>query len=164
MPMTTMTTLAAATTQPTWAMIWEGVTWTDWGVLIAGIFAGVLVGKLASGALLAAGRRVERRGWLTHAATLEDAAGPLSLAIVTFGLNMGMVPLWGDLFRAPTDPTIIGVHDFYLKVIRLLYILSIAWFLFNLVDVIDVALRRLTSRTDSKLDDQIVPLIRKTLR
>lgn len=165
MPLTTtMTTLAAATTQPLWEALRERVEWTDWAMLLVGIFAGVAVGKVASSLLMAAGRRFEQRGWPTQAATLEDAAGPLNLAIVTFGLNMGMVPLWNDLLRTVHDPALDGVHDFYTKVIRLLYIVSIAWFLFNLVDVIDVALRKLTARTESKLDDQIVPLIRKTLR
>lgn len=164
MPMTAMTTLAAATTQPMWVAVRDRVEWMDWAALIAGIFAGVLVGKLASSITLTAGRRVGRRGWATHAETLEDAAGPISLALVTFGLNMGMVALWNDLLRDPADPAILGVHLFYTKVIRLLYICSIAWFLFNLVDVVDAALRKLTERTESKLDDQIVPLIRKTLR
>ena len=38
------------------------------------------------------------------------------------------------------------------------------WYAFNLVSVVDVMLRRLTAKTDSSLDDQLVPLIRKTLR
>ena len=38
------------------------------------------------------------------------------------------------------------------------------WFLFNLVEVIDAGLRRLSEKTESKLDDQLVPLVRKSLR
>ena len=38
------------------------------------------------------------------------------------------------------------------------------WPLYNLVDVIESALVNLTARTQSKLDDVVVLLIRKTLR
>jgi MscS family membrane protein len=162
--MTGMKVLAAATTQPMWEAVRDRVGWMDWVALAAGIFAGVVVGKLASSILTSAGRRVERRGWPTQAAALEDAAGPLNLTILTFGLNLGMVPLWNDLLRIDHDPVIDGIHVFFTKVIRLLYIVALAWFLFNLVDVIDKALPKLAARTKSRLDDQLVPLVRKTLR
>ena len=155
---------APVTDEPMWAALRERVGWGDWGALLLGIFAGVAVGRIASAVIRGAARRFEKRGWHVQAAALDDLAGPVALAILTFGLNMGMVPLWNDLLRVPHDHAIDGIHAFYTKVVRLLYILSIGWFLFNLVDVVDVALRKLTERTASKLDDQIVPLVRKTLR
>ena len=48
--------------------------------------------------------------------------------------------------------------------ISFLLILSLGLYLFNLVDVLDAAMRRLAEKTESKVDDQIVPLVRKTLR
>jgi len=41
---------------------------------------------------------------------------------------------------------------------------SLGWLLYNLTEVITLALTRLTARTESKLDDQVVPIIRKALR
>lgn len=156
--------LAASTTQPMWDAVRENVSVVDWIALVVGIFAGVVAGKLAGTLILAAGRRVEKRGWRLQADAIEDLAGPVSLAIVTFGSNLGMAPVWRGLTSVPHDPLINGIELFYGKVIRLLYILAIAWFLFNLVEVIETALHRLTKHTESKLDDQIVPLVRKTLR
>src|SRR5690606_23160639 len=49
-------------------------------------------------------------------------------------------------------------------IIAFLYIIAIGWFIYNLVDLVDIALRRLTAKTASKLDDMIAPLIRKALR
>jgi len=49
-------------------------------------------------------------------------------------------------------------------VISLLYIFSLAWLLYNAVGLVDVVLHRWTSRKTSRLDEGIVPLVRKTLR
>src|SRR5690606_3820215 len=57
-----------------------------------------------------------------------------------------------------------AVAGFTARVLALLYIIAGGWFLYNLVDLVDVALQRYTLRTKSTFDDQIVPLVRKTLR
>jgi len=57
-----------------------------------------------------------------------------------------------------------GLRELVNKVITFLMTMAVGWFLFNLVDVIDAVLQHLVAKTESKLDDQIVPLIRKTLR
>lgn len=41
---------------------------------------------------------------------------------------------------------------------------SVIWIVYRLVDVLASYLEGLTARTDSKLDDQLVPIIRKTLK
>jgi small-conductance mechanosensitive channel len=45
-----------------------------------------------------------------------------------------------------------------------LYIIAIGWLLYNLAELIDFALRRLTAKTAAKLDDAVVTLLRKALR
>lgn len=50
------------------------------------------------------------------------------------------------------------------SLIKALVIFDIAWFMFNLVDLIDHYLSRWAARTESTLDDQIAPLLRKSLR
>ena len=47
---------------------------------------------------------------------------------------------------------------------KVLVAIDIVWFLFRLVDVISEYLARITRRTESKLDDQLVPLISKALK
>lgn len=41
---------------------------------------------------------------------------------------------------------------------------SIIWLLYRFVDLLEIYLTGVTSKTDSKLDDQLVPLIRKSLK
>jgi MscS family membrane protein len=50
------------------------------------------------------------------------------------------------------------VQVFARKVIGLLYVVSIAWFLYNLIDIVEIGIRRVTT------DQTIIHLIRKALR
>ncbi|KAA3618072.1 MAG: mechanosensitive ion channel family protein [Calditrichaeota bacterium] len=53
----------------------------------------------------------------------------------------------------------------YMRYILLILIYSsIIWMIYRLIDVLENYLTRITSATESKLDDQLVPLIRKTLK
>ncbi len=48
--------------------------------------------------------------------------------------------------------------------LKAVVIFDVAWFLFNLVDMVDHYLGSWAARTESTLDDHLAPLIRKTLR
>jgi len=52
----------------------------------------------------------------------------------------------------------------WLKVTQTITVFALGWFAFKLVGVMEFFLRKWTSRTETALDDQLVPLIRKTLR
>ena len=43
--------------------------------------------------------------------------------------------------------------------VEFFWVLSLGWFLFNLVELIEYGLKHITARTATKLDDQVVPLI-----
>jgi len=62
----------------------------------------------------------------------------------------------------------VGISDtllaFVVKMLLLLYSLAVFWYAFNLVSVVEVVLTRITAKTTSTLDEQLVPLIRKALR
>lgn len=45
-----------------------------------------------------------------------------------------------------------------------MFYISIIWLFYRLVDVLELFLREKTAKTRSKLDDQLVPLVRKTLK
>jgi MscS family membrane protein len=66
------------------------------------------------------------------------------------------------VFGLPTEPT--DVRGLVFAAFKILLAADVMWFLFRLVDVLAGYLARLTGRTDSKLDDQLVPLIRKALK
>lgn len=128
--------------------------WWQWGVLLGAIFLGLAAGKAVQWLLRGLKARGEARGWSVRATVLGNAASPASLALFTVALmcGLGFVHMEG------------GLREFSGKIISFLLVVAVGWFLFNLIDVIDLWLRRLAESTDSKLDDLVVPLVRKTLR
>ena len=129
-------------------------SWGEWSGLLLGIFAGLLIGKIVHASCRAAAGRSTSRGWEIRSTVLHNIASPASLAILAIGIMVGLEFIQLDK----------AIDDLANRILMFLFILSVGWFLFNLVDVIDVAMRRLTAQTETKLDDMIVPLIRKTLR
>ncbi len=127
---------------------------SGWILLLAGIATGVVVGKIVHTTLRAAAARFRQRGWAMREMICLDAAGPTHLLLIAIGLTIGLAPI---VMTA-------NVREFTTRVLAFLHIVVLGWFLFNLVDLVDLVLRRFTTRTQSALDDQIVPLIRKTLR
>jgi MscS family membrane protein len=61
----------------------------------------------------------------------------------------------------PEKPNVAG---FVFSTLKVLVAADILWFLFRLVDVGAYYLAKLAERSDSKLDDQLIPLIRKALK
>jgi len=56
------------------------------------------------------------------------------------------------------------IDDLVFGTLKVLVAADVVWFLFRIVDVIVEYLTRLTDRTESQLDDQLVPLLRKALK
>lgn len=125
-----------------------------WGVLLGAIFLGLLAGKIVQSVLRGASKRWAARGWEVRGIMFDNAASPASFALLSLGLGFGI----NHIHREPK------LAEFSNNIIEFLIILAVGWFLFNLVEVIDAALRRLSEKTESKLDDQLVPLVRKALR
>ncbi len=132
------------------------VSWFGWGILLIGVLAGVVVGRIVQSVLRRLGDRVGKHGWCAQQTLLQSAIGPAGLAILTLGLSAGLAPVLEVISE--------GVRTFALHVLAFLYVISVGWLLYNLVELVDIWLQRLASHTASKLDDQIAPLIRKTLR
>lgn len=133
---------------------WRDTEWWGWVALLGWIFAGVLAGRIASGLLRKAAARAQNRGALAAATVIRSAATPASLFLITVGISIGL----GFIDLQPVASTLRN------KILTFLYVLAVGWFLFNLVDLIDIWLKNLATRTQSHLDDQLAPLIRKTLR
>lgn len=136
------------------APTWQQTRLRGWLGLLISIFASVLLGKAVQGTARSISQRLINRGWRTRGTVLENAASPLSLGLIALGLAIGL-----QFIHA--EP---GLFDFVLKIVALLYILAFGWFLYNAVDVLNLWLVELTAKTESKLDDMLVPLVRKSLR
>lgn len=128
--------------------------WTGWLTLLGAIFAGLAVGKLVQYACNTFAERLRAGGGELRAAALRDAANPASLILLNIGLGVGFQ------FIYQTEDTAVLTQ----KILAFITLLAIGWFLYNLVEVVELALLRLTAQTANKLDDMMVPLIRKALR
>ncbi|NLE37156.1 MAG: mechanosensitive ion channel family protein [Pirellulaceae bacterium] len=127
----------------------------DWMLFLAAVLIGLLAGKLAASVLGYIARFEERRGWTIRAGLVGDAAGPVNLAMFTIGLSVGVAML--DMREE--------LRGFYFqKAALMLYTASVVWYLYNLIDLIDLQFARLRGRGASKLDSQLVPLLRRSLR
>lgn len=131
---------------------WRETEWWGWVALLGCIFLGVIAGRVTSGFMRKTADRAQGRG--AAATVVRSAATPASLFLITVGISVGL----GFIDLQPVASSLRN------KVLTFLYVLAVAWFLFNLVDLIDIWVRNLATRTKSHIDDQLAPLIRKTLR
>ena len=57
-----------------------------------------------------------------------------------------------------------GVRRFVVQALKVALAVDFLWFVFRGVDILAVYLQQMASRTESKLDDQLVPVIKKSLK
>jgi MscS family membrane protein len=67
-----------------------------------------------------------------------------------------------EVLQLPTEP--FDLQKLTTAILKALVIFDIAWFLFNLIDMVDHYLNKWAARTESALDDHLAPLVRKSLR
>ena len=145
----------------------EAVSWADgtflgntvwqWLGLLVVLLVSFVIGRTAAYVLQKQAEKLERaERLLVLGMLLRSLAGPLKMLLLAGGLYVAATFMDLD---AQTE-----LRGFWLKVCKTLAVLSAGWLIYRLVDVIEHFLRRWTSKTDTQLDDQLVPLIRKTMR
>jgi len=82
---------------------------------------------------------------------------PAELLIFLLGFFIAI-----EILQLPSTP--FDLHKLATAVLKALVIFDVAWFLFNLVNLVDHYLNKWAARTESTLDDQLAPLLRKSLR
>ncbi len=133
-----------------------GNTMTEW-LIAAGIVIGaVLVGRIVYWIF---GRFVKRAvaKARTRSADLVVDLGeePLVYAVTVAGI-------WVAYRTLSTGP---GVDAFAAKVFFILFAIGVAWFLTRLIDaVFEEFLKPMVAGTESDLDDQLLPLARKSIK
>ena len=88
---------------------------------------------------------------------LEGVKKPAELLVVIGGLFVAV-----QLLRLPSAP--VDLHRFALAILKVLVTLDVAWALFNMVSLLENYLEKWVSRTESTLDDNLLPFVRKSLR
>lgn len=126
-----------------------------WLGLLAAIFISLLVGKIIAVLLSRQAKGLRGKKHFTSMAILFEAISrPAMLFIFSLGLLFGGMPVKKEA----------QIELIYDKAVLLLLAVSIIWFAFRVVDVVEHMLLKLSRKTDSLLDDQIIPVIRKSLR
>ena len=126
----------------------------NWIILLACIFIGIAAGRAAAIALGRVGKMLETRHWHFQSLLVDGAAGPGNLFMSTVFLLVGL----GQLHLAPTLRDICG------KAIVLLSAVVFFWYIFNIVSTVELALKKIIAKHDTPLTEQILPIVRKTLR
>ncbi len=85
----------------------------------------------------------------------EALINPLGLILPVVGAYLAIRTLLA------VQPDWLGLSD---RVFKVVSIAVITWTAFRLVDALTLLLRELAARTSSRIDDQVVPLIRKALK
>lgn len=139
------------------------VTWADLIVLACFIAVVVVVNSILAAFIRRkrkhAAADTESGSWRVQ---LMNAIGkPLYLLVWIYGVYFAATPL---LARTPQEGAPHPARLFFDMWFDLGFFVALFWFFFRLTRVIEVRLSQLAARTNSKLDDLVVPLVGRTLR
>ncbi len=123
--------------------------------LVLLILIGILIRKVVIYLIVHYLRRLTKRikiGWLDRVVAKADS--PLGTLVVA-----GVIAVGSPVLQLPD-----GLGFIVLLAVRTLAAFSVVWLLYRLVDVVSDVLEARAAKTESKLDDQLVPLLRKSLK
>ena len=121
------------------------------------VFAGFASRKLIHGLFVALGRRTKENAvkWDDEAARLL----PKPLALVA---QMLLWRVAAGILALPTEP--VDVASIVAQGLEAAVMVGIVWTLFRVVDVLASVADRFADTTKTRIDDQAIPLLRKTLK
>lgn len=138
-----------------WNMeLWSGVTWGQVIILLIWVMSAMLAGKAVQLALASIGKRKHLEEKKTLQVLLKSLSRPVPILSFTVGVNMGL-----KVFEFSVN--VQGMVD---DVFSILYILCVTLFIYSLIDVLDYTISHFTSKTQTKMDDMMAPMVRKSLR
>jgi MscS family membrane protein len=105
-------------------------------------------------------RREEKRGVSAVTLFLKCLSKPIYVAIFALGLFVCKLSLYFN----DDDGIRTAIGAGWVKIAKSVGAIALAYGLFRLVDVIEYYLNRWAAKTATKLDDMLVPVIRKSLR
>jgi len=130
------------------------------GVVLLVVLSAMAAGRITQYFVtIAAQRREEKRGVNVLSLFLKCVSKPISVAIFALGLfACEAVLVFGD------EGINTSIQTYWTKTAQAVAAIALAYGLYRLVDVIEYYLQLWTGRTKTKLDDMLVPVIRKSLR
>lgn len=88
---------------------------------------------------------------------LKNIEKPAEFMVVVCGSWIAV-----EVLQLPVEPN--NINGIAHNIVKILFTFNIAWLCYNLVSMVEHWLGHWANKTDSNLDDQLVPFVRKTLR
>ena len=88
---------------------------------------------------------------------LKSLTKPAEFLFFVFGCYLSV-----EVLQLPNEPT--NVDQMARNLVYILMTFNLAWFCYNLVDLVEQWFSHWAGRTESTLDDHLIPFVRKTLR
>jgi len=132
-------------------------------VILATMVAGRIVQFIINNYAL---RKEKERGVTVLTLFLKCLAKPISVA--TFALGLYLCKLCLIFEDRMAEPLVEGISSTigkgWAQINKAVAAIAVAYAIYRLVDIIEYYLQRWTGRTKTKLDDMLVPVVRKSLR
>jgi len=131
-----------------------GVTWGQVLILLGWILGGLVIGKLIQVSLTTFGKSKRFEGKEVVKVAFKAFARPVPFLFFAIGLRYGLNSM--ELSEA--------VDGIVADCFSVLFTTAVAFFIYSLVDVIDYGITHITGKTETKMDDMMAPMVRKSLR
>jgi MscS family membrane protein len=139
----------------------RGNTIWRFGLVLLVVLIAMATGRIVQFAFNSyAFRRAEKKGQSPLTLLLKALANPVYVAIFAAGIFFAKVPL----FFNDENGIRTAIGEGWTKLARVVLAIAAAYGLYRLVDVIEYYLNRLVGKSETKLDDMLVPIVRKALR
>ncbi len=131
------------------------------GLVLLVVLATMATGRIIQFAVNSyAGRRAQKKGEVPLTLLLKSLVNPIYVVIFAAGVFFAKVPLH---FSDETGIRMV-ISEGWTTLARVILAIAAAYGLYRLVDVIEYYLNRLVGKTETTLDDMLVPIVRKALR
>jgi MscS family membrane protein len=131
------------------------------GLVLLVVLAAMAAGRIVQFTINSyAVRLAKKKGEAPLTLLLKALANPIYVAIFAAGIFLAKVPLFFDDENGIRTAISAG----WTTIARVTLAIAAAYGLYRLVDVIEYYLNRLVGKTETKLDDMLVPIVRKALR
>lgn len=130
-------------------------------VMLLLILVTMAAGRIVQFLLTSYANRTERkRGEGAWALLVRSLVKPAYVAVFAVGIYVAKIPLYfDDQFGIR-----LSVSETWDDVVRIVVAIAVAYALYRLVDVVEYYLNRVVGKTETTLDDMLVPVVRKALR
>ncbi len=139
----------------------RGNTIWRFGLVLLVVLVTMAAGRIAQFAINSYAKRLaKKKGETPLTLLLKALANPIYVAVFAAGIFFAKVPLFFDDENGIRN----AIGDGWVTLARVILAIAAAYGLYRLVDVIEYYLNRLVGKTETKLDDMLVPIVRKALR